>query len=77
YSDRTNPMDKHMEVMFENYEFSHGPVTAQLFGNAGVEHMKKYGDLSTQNKNSTILSQSKTNSLLIQPHPTFFKSCIA
>lgn len=43
YSDRTNPMDKHIEVMFENYEFSHGPVTAQMFGNAGVEHMKKYG----------------------------------
>lgn len=23
--------------------FSEGPVTAQLFGNAGIEHMKKYG----------------------------------
>ena len=38
-------MDKHIEVMFENYEFSHGPVTAQMFGNAGVEHMKKYGEI--------------------------------
>lgn len=23
--------------------FSQGPITAQMFGNAGIEHMKKYG----------------------------------
>jgi sterol carrier protein 2 len=41
-------MDKHIEVMFENFEFSHGPVTAQMFGNAGVEHMKKYGRIGNK-----------------------------
>jgi sterol carrier protein 2 len=43
YTDRTSPMDKHMEVMFGKFELSKAPVFAQMFGNAGVEHMKKYG----------------------------------
>lgn len=43
YNDRTNPMDKHMLQMSELVGFSSGPPTAQLFGNAGAEHMKRYG----------------------------------
>lgn len=43
YNDRTNPMDKHMLEMSEMVGFGPAPPTAQLFGNAGVEHMKKYG----------------------------------
>ncbi|XP_074122010.1 sterol carrier protein 2 isoform X2 [Sminthopsis crassicaudata] len=43
YSDRTNPMDKHVEVMVDKYGFSSAPVAAQLFGCAGKEHMEKYG----------------------------------
>jgi len=37
FNDRTNPMDNH---------FKKGPGTAQLFGNAGKEHMEKYGTTS-------------------------------
>jgi len=43
YNDRTIPMDKHMMAMSEWVGFGTGPHTAQLFGNAGVEHMQKYG----------------------------------
>ncbi|KAI6652654.1 Non-specific lipid-transfer protein-like [Oopsacas minuta] len=43
YTDRVNPMDKHVEVMFTQREMGNGPITAQMFGNAGREHMEKYG----------------------------------
>jgi len=48
YTDRTNPMDKHAEAMMKNHEVSKGPFTPQLFGNAGREHMKKYGTTARQ-----------------------------
>lgn len=41
--DRTNPLDKHIEVMAELADITPAPLTAQMFGNAGIEHMKKYG----------------------------------
>lgn len=41
--DRTNPMDKHMEVMINRYGMVAAPAAPQLFGNAGKEHMEKYG----------------------------------
>lgn len=37
-------MDKHVEVMLESRGFETGPVAAQMFGNAGREHMEKYGN---------------------------------
>ncbi|MEE6495574.1 hypothetical protein FKM82_002086 [Ascaphus truei] len=43
FTDRTNPMDKHVEVMMNKYELSAAPLAPQLFGNAGREHMEKYG----------------------------------
>ncbi|KAK6634519.1 sterol carrier protein 2 [Polyplax serrata] len=44
FTDRTNPMEKHVEKMATNFGFEPtSPVTAQLFGNAGREHMQKYG----------------------------------
>jgi len=43
FQDRTNPMDKHMMKMMELYEFKPSPPAAQMFGNAGREHMEKYG----------------------------------
>lgn len=41
--DRTNPMDKHMEVMINRYGMDAAPAAPQMFGNAGREHMEKYG----------------------------------
>lgn len=43
YFDRTNPLDKHIETMSSINDISAGPIAAQIFGNAGLEHMKKYG----------------------------------
>ncbi|XP_068196564.1 sterol carrier protein 2 isoform X2 [Antennarius striatus] len=43
FMDRTNPMDKHMEVMINRYGMTAAPAAPQMFGNAGREHMEKYG----------------------------------
>ncbi len=43
FTDRTNPMDKQFEVMVNLRGFGKGPATAQFFGNAGREHMERYG----------------------------------
>ena len=51
FEDRTNPMDKHLEVMLNSYDLAAAPITPQMFGNAGREHMKKYGEYNCLNKN--------------------------
>ncbi|XP_061488996.1 sterol carrier protein 2 [Rhineura floridana] len=43
FTDRVNPLDKHVEVMMNKYGIVAAPVAPQLFGNAGKEHMEKYG----------------------------------
>ncbi len=43
YTDRTVPMDKHMKLMVELRGFAKAPAAPQMFGNAGREHMEKYG----------------------------------
>ena len=43
YTDRTIPLDKHLETMMEVFEISGAPINPQMFGNAGIEHMRKYG----------------------------------
>jgi acetyl-CoA acetyltransferase len=43
YQDRTNALDKHFKVMIEQRGMAKAPPTAQMFGNAGREHMEKYG----------------------------------
>ena len=42
YSDRCNPMEKHVELMSNLYEITGSPMTAQMFGNAGRDYIKKY-----------------------------------
>src|SRR6476659_7588399 len=42
FMDRTIPMDKHMMAMIETRGFTSAPA-AQMFGNAGREHMERYG----------------------------------
>ncbi|XP_050757141.1 sterol carrier protein 2 isoform X4 [Gymnogyps californianus] len=42
-SDRTNPIDKHLEIMINKYGLASAPVAPQMFANAGKEHMEKYG----------------------------------
>jgi sterol carrier protein 2 len=43
WTDRTNPMDKHAEAMFQVREPEASPPAPQMFGNAGREHMELYG----------------------------------
>src|SRR5919201_3733741 len=43
YTDRTNPIDRHLMTMFEVREPEHSPFAPQMFGNAGREHMERYG----------------------------------
>ncbi len=48
YMDRINPLDKHMLLMMELREFAPAPPAPQMFGNAGREHMEKYGTTKEQ-----------------------------
>lgn len=48
YTDRTNPMDRHIGLMAELRGFAPAPPAAQMFGNAGREHMERYGTTALQ-----------------------------
>lgn len=41
--DRALPVDKHIQLMADTYGLQAAPITSQMFGNAGREHMEKYG----------------------------------
>ncbi len=43
YNDRTMALDKHFKIMMDKRGFGAGPPTAQMFGNAGLEHNERYG----------------------------------
>jgi len=43
YTDRINPMDRHVDAMVKLRGFEASPVAPQIFGNAGREHMERYG----------------------------------
>jgi len=43
YTDRVNPMDRHVNTMVKLRGFEASPVAPQIFGNAGREHMERYG----------------------------------
>ena len=41
---RTQPMDKHLETFTEQCDLTNAQITPQLFGQAGMEHMRRYGE---------------------------------
>ena len=41
-------MEPHVKVMLELHEFAKAPPAPQMFGNAGREHMEKYGTTALQ-----------------------------
>ena len=43
FKDRVQPMAKHVELLVELDGLAPAPITAQLFGSAGKEHMRRYG----------------------------------
>lgn len=63
FMDRTSPMDKHMEVMINRYGLQAAPATAQMFGNAGKEHMEKYGDFFLS-KTKAVFTLLKSDGLV-------------
>jgi sterol carrier protein 2 len=48
FQDRTNPMDKHFQAMVDVRGFAQAPAAPQFFGNAGREHMDRYGTTAEQ-----------------------------
>ncbi|MDX2171256.1 MAG: lipid-transfer protein [Deltaproteobacteria bacterium] len=48
FQDRTNPMDKHFQSMVDLRGFAAAPAAPQFFGNAGREHMDRYGTTAEQ-----------------------------
>jgi acetyl-CoA acetyltransferase len=48
YTDRTNPMDKHFGLMRDLRGVAKAPGAPQIFGNAGREHMERYGTTAEQ-----------------------------
>lgn len=48
YTDRANPMEWHAKLMIELRGFAKAPPMPQMFGNAGREHMEKYGTTPLQ-----------------------------
>jgi len=48
FGDRTNPLDKHFELMVSLRDLAPAPPTAQFFGNAAREHMERYGTTPEQ-----------------------------
>ncbi|GAA0943203.1 lipid-transfer protein [Virgisporangium aurantiacum] len=43
FTDRTYPIDRHLEAMGRRFPRSDAPMAPQMFGNAGMEHMRRYG----------------------------------
>lgn len=43
YQDRTNPLDRHVMSILQRYAPEQSPMAPQMFGNAGREHMERYG----------------------------------
>ncbi|KAF9164164.1 sterol carrier protein 2 [Actinomortierella ambigua] len=43
YNDRANPMGKAIEITAETRGIAQAPFAAQIFGNAGVEYIERYG----------------------------------
>ncbi|MDV6295309.1 lipid-transfer protein [Rhodococcus aetherivorans] len=45
---KVTTLDDQLKVMIEKFGWNRGPMTAQLFGNAAVEHMERYGTTAEQ-----------------------------
>ena len=48
FNDRTIPLDIHMEKMMDIRDYTGAPPAPWMFGNAGTEHMEKYGTSKEQ-----------------------------
>jgi sterol carrier protein 2 len=72
YSDRTNPLDRHLSVMAEVQGPAEAPFPAQMFGGAGREHMQKYG--STARQLAKIAAKNRRHAV-DNPRSQFRQAC--
>jgi sterol carrier protein 2 len=68
YNDRTNPMDKHFGLMVELRGFAQAPAAPQIFGNAGREHMDRYG---TKPEHFAMIGQKNHKHSVNNPYSQF------
>lgn len=68
FTDRLNPMDKHMNTLFKLQKFTAAPPTAQLFGGAGREHQEKFG---TKSETFAKIAVKNRRHALNNPHSIF------
>ncbi|KAJ3108520.1 sterol carrier protein 2 [Phlyctochytrium bullatum] len=68
WQDRTNPMDKSVEQMIELRGFDSAPFAPQIFANAGLEYLDKYG--GNPDAFDVIAAKSHTHSTL-NPYAQF------
>jgi len=72
YNDRPTPMQRHADLFNEMFEIEPSPITAQFFGQAGLEHMRKYGSkpehFAKIAKKNHAHSVNNPNSQLQQEH---------
>ena len=68
YNDRTNPMDKHFGLMVELRGFAQAPAAPQIFGNAGREHMDRYG---TKPEQFAMIGQKNHKHSVNNPYSQF------
>lgn len=48
FNDRSTPMQRHADLFNEMFEIQASPITAQFFGQAGLEHMKKHKNIKIE-----------------------------
>eukprot|EP00095_Tigriopus_kingsejongensis_P011545 snap_masked-scaffold33_size549341-processed-gene-4.11 protein:Tk11545 transcript:snap_masked-scaffold33_size549341-processed-gene-4.11-mRNA-1 annotation:"non-specific lipid-transfer" len=61
FDDRTNPLEKHAEVLLNCEDIETSPMAAQMFGGAAREHMRKYG--TTQEQFAKIAEKNHRHSV--------------
>jgi acetyl-CoA acetyltransferase len=68
FTDRLNPMDKHMQAVSKLQKFTSAPPTSQLFGGAGLEYQTKYG---TSNESFARIAVKNRKHALNNPRSIF------
>lgn len=68
YDDRTNPLDRHVDVMSEVQGVNNAPFAAQMFGGAGREYQWRYG---TQNETFGKIAEKARKHAARNPYALF------
>ncbi len=68
FNDRTNPLDKHVDVMNRAQGFNQAPPAAQMFGGAGREYRWKHG---TKRETFAKIAEKARKHASKNPHAVF------